>query len=337
MKVASESDVSLKSGTRLGPYEIVSFLGAGGMGEVYRARDTRLRREVAIKVLPEGLASDRERLKRFEKEGRAASGLNHPNVVTIHEIASSDSRTYITMELVEGDSLRKRLSRGALPIKKILQVAPQIAEGLARAHEAGLVHRDLKPENVMVGHDGIVKILDFGLAKRRVKPAGQDDRTETATDAGAVIGTAGYMSPEQVSGSEIDHRSDQFSLGAILYEMATGRRAFHKKTSVETMSAILNEEPLSIAEVSRCVPAPLRWIVERCLAKSPDDRYASTRDLARDLVLARDRLSEAGPPGFPAGAPRRVRAIALAALAFMLAAVGTGWFFGDRRARRDGP
>src|SRR6266536_6569771 len=207
--------MTLASGSRLGPYEILSPLGAGGMGEVWKARDTRLGREVAIKVLPAEVASDPSRLKRFEKEARSASALNHPNIVTVYDIGASDSVSYIAMELVVGKTLRELLFSGSLPVKRLLQVAPQIADGLARAHEAGIVHRDLKPENVMVTKDGLVKILDFGLAKlTQTDSSGEDSRppTETGTSPGVVLGTACYMSPEQAGGPVVDCRSDQFSL-----------------------------------------------------------------------------------------------------------------------------
>src|SRR6266700_1623674 len=218
--------MTLSSGTRLGVYEVIAPLGAGGMGEVWKARDTRLGRDVAVKVLPADVSSDPSRLKRFEKEARSASALNHPNIVTIYEIGSSDSISYIAMERVEGKTLRELLFGGALPIKKLLPIAAQIADGLAKAHEAGIVHRDLKPENVMVTKDGLVKILDFGLAK--LTQAGEEAATESqlptmtrATEPGTILGTVGYMSPEQASGRVLDSRSDQFSFGSILYEMAT--------------------------------------------------------------------------------------------------------------------
>src|SRR5512143_632494 len=215
--------MSLSAGVRLGSYEISAPLGAGGMGEVYRARDTRLSREAAIKLLPAELASDAARLRRLEKEARTASSLNHPNIVTIYEIGTSDSRSYIAMELVAGKTLRELLFPGPLPVKRSLQIAVQIAEGLAKAHEAGVVHRDLKPENIMVTRDGLVKILDFGLAKLR-SAAGEGGEstnipTETGTRPGMVLGTVGYMSPEQAAGQPIDFRSDQFSFGSILYEL----------------------------------------------------------------------------------------------------------------------
>jgi Tol biopolymer transport system component/predicted Ser/Thr protein kinase len=277
------------------------------MGEVYRARDTRLSREVAIKVLPEEVAGDRGRLSRFEKEARAASALNHPNIVTIYDMGSADSTFYIAMERVEGSTLRELLVGGPLPTKKLLQIATQIAEGLAKAHEAGIVHRDLKPENVMVTKDGLVKILDFGLAKLSRTASGSDDGpnlpTETRTSPGVVVGTASYMSPEQASGEAVDFRSDQFAFGSILYEMATGRRTFQKKTGVDTLAAILNDEPEAIGGINPFTPAPLRWIVERCHGKAPEDRYASTRDLARELASLRDHLSEASASGALAVVP----------------------------------
>ena len=323
----------LSAGIRLGFYEILSPLGAGGMGEVYRARDSRLSREVAIKVLPAELASDAGRLKRFEKEARAASALNHPNIVTIHDIGTSESRSYIAMELVAGKTLRELLFAGPLPVKRLLQIAAQIAEGLAKAHEAGIVHRDLKPENVMVTSDGLVKILDFGLAKLTStgveSGAGTNLPTETGTSPGMVLGTAGYMSPEQAGGEPVDFRSDQFSFGSILYEMATGKRAFQKKTGVDTLAAILNEEPQPLADLNPQAPAPLRWIVERCLAKAPEERFGATRDLAHDLATVRDHLTEAvGVPGAPIAASRsRVirRRVLLGAVAATALALSFLW------------
>ncbi len=296
--------MALRPGARLGPYEILSPLGAGGMGEVYRARDSRLGRDVAVKVLPSELASDRERLGRFEQEARSASALNHPNIVTIYEVGQGDSTSYIAMELVEGKTLRELVASGPLPLRKALHIASQVADGLAKAHAAGIVHRDLKPENLMVSNDGFVKILDFGLAKLAVPPAEELSNVRTMagpqTGSGVVLGTVGYMSPEQSSGRPLDFRSDQFSLGSVLYEMATGKQAFQKETAAETLVAIIREEPESIGSLNARVPAPLCWIVERCLAKDPDERYASTRDLARDLSAVRERLLEA--PSEPRGA-----------------------------------
>jgi serine/threonine protein kinase/dipeptidyl aminopeptidase/acylaminoacyl peptidase len=286
--------MTLTAGTRLGPYEIVAPLGAGGMGEVYRARDPRLGREVAIKVLLGEVAADRDRLRRFELEARAASALNHPHIVTIYDVGLSDGTFYTAMELVEGTTLREVVEPGPLAARKLLDIAVQIADGLAKAHEAGIVHRDLKPENVMVSRDGYVKILDFGLAKLSESPVQDVSEVPTGTRPGMVMGTVGYMSPEQASGRAVDFRSDQFSLGSILYELATGQRAFRRDTSAETLTAIIREEPRPIAQQNARVPAPFRWIVERCLSKEPDARYASTRDLARDLAMVREHLSEIG-------------------------------------------
>jgi serine/threonine protein kinase len=290
--------MSLSPGTRLGPYEIVSPLGAGGMGEVYRARDTRLGREVAVKVLLAEVSEDDSRRLRFEQEARSASALNHPNIVTVYDVGSVDSTIYLAMELVEGRTLREMLVDGALPSRKLLDVAVQVAEGLAKAHEAGLVHRDLKPENLIVSKDGFVKILDFGLAKL-TESTSSDGRSVLPTVAGGpgtvpgtVMGTVGYMSPEQASGRDVDFRSDQFSFGSILYELATGQRAFQRNTGAETLTAIIREEPAPFAQANPRVPAPVRWIVERCLAKEPEERFASTKDLARDLRSLRDHLSE---------------------------------------------
>ena len=289
--------MALVAGTRLGPYEILSPLGAGGMGEVYRARDTRLGREVAIKTLPEYVSADPEHLSRFEREARAASALNHPNVVTIHDVGRSGAIVYIAMELVEGKTVRELTTPGPLPVRKLLQIATQAAEGLARAHSGGIVHRDLKPENLMVSNDGFVKILDFGLAKVAPPPESHLSQMQTSdpseTRRGVVLGTTAYMSPEQARGRQVDYRSDQFSLGCVLYEMATGQHAFRKETAAETLAAILKEDPEPPGVVNALLPAPVCWIVERCLAKDPEDRYASTRDLARDLSALRDRLLEA--------------------------------------------
>src|SRR5512132_1782235 len=290
--------MSLNAGTRLGPYEIVAPLGAGGMGEVYRARDTRLGREVAVKVLLPEVSGDDSRRLRFEQEARSASALNHPNIVTVYDVGSVDSTIYLAMELVEGRTLRELLADGALPSRKVLDVAVQVAEGLAKAHEAGLVHRDLKPENLIVSKDGFVKILDFGLAKLTEMTASDGGSTlqtmagAPGTVPGTVMGTVGYMSPEQASGRDVDFRSDQFSFGSILYELATGKRAFHRNTGAETLTAIIREEPEPVGQANPRVPAPVRWVVERCLAKEPEERFASTKDLARDLRSLRDHLSE---------------------------------------------
>ena len=327
--------MTIPSGSRFGPYEVVAPLAAGGMGEVYRARDTRLGREVAIKVLPAALAADPERLKRFEREARSASSLNHPNIVTIHDIGSSDSVSYIAMELVKGESLRKVLARGALSARRLLQIGVQVADGLAKAHAAGIVHRDLKPENVMVTEDGLAKILDFGLAKL-AQPEGSGSESTQAptvsggTGEGVILGTVGYMSPEQAVGGSIDYRSDQFSLGSILYEMATGQRAFQRASAPQTLAAIIQDEPESVAALNPKIPVPVRWIVERCLAKQPKSRYTSTDDLAKELAMVRDRLSEAtsgvAVPEIPTRArPRRWWIPAAIAAGLLLGLGVTAW------------
>jgi predicted ATPase len=279
--------VPLDPGTRLGVYEIIQPLGAGGMGQVYRARDTRLKREVALKTLPEAWTSDSRSVSRLELEAQAASALNHPHIVTIHELGSSPPHHYIVMELVEGLSLRALLLQGGLPLERLLAIGAQVADALAAAHAKGIVHRDLKPENVVVTPDGRAKVLDFGLA--RIEPRSREssgDDVPTAarplTEAGTVVGTVTYMSPEQAQGRAVDYRSDQFSLGVMLYEMATGRRPFEHPTAAETIAAILRDPPPPLD--TALLPPPLQWLIERCLAKDAGGRYASTRELANELV-----------------------------------------------------
>src|SRR5712691_7632191 len=272
----------LEPGSRLGPYEITGPIGAGGMGEVYRAHDTRLGREVAIKVLPRELSADAERLARFQREARSASALNHRNIVTIHDFTSRDGEAWLVMELIRGESLREVIARGPLPMKKLLPIAAGIADGLAAAHAAGIVHRDLKPENVMLTSDGTPKILDFGLVKQ--SPAATDARSPTdlrVSRSGMILGTVTYMSPEQARGEEVDFRADQFSFGLMLHEMATGKHPFHRAKGLETLTAILNDEPEPLDD---SFPDSFVAIVERCLAKNPAERYGSTADLAHDLA-----------------------------------------------------
>jgi Tol biopolymer transport system component len=316
--------MTLASGARFGPYEIVSPLGSGGMGEVYRAKDPRLGREVAIKVLPEAVAQDHDRLLRFEQEARSASALNHPNIVTIYEIGTAGSASYIAMELIEGRTLREVLAEGPVPTKRFLAIAAQIADALARAHEAGIVHRDLKPENLMVTKEGLVKVLDFGLAKLALPESGEISAMPTLarpeTHPGIVLGTVGYMSPEQASGRALDFRTDQFSLGSILYEMATGTRAFSRSTTAEALVAIIREEPEPISTLSPRLPAPVRWVIERCLAKDPGERYVSTRDLARDLAHLRDHVSGFSAEAAPVILARRLGWLGPALIAGVLLA-----------------
>ena len=260
--------MTLAAGTRLGPYEILAPLGAGGMGEVYRAKDPRLGREVAIKVLPASFSQDADRLKRFEQEARAAGVLNHPNITAVHDLGSHDGSPYIVTELLEGETLRSRLSTGGLAVRKAIDYAVQIARGLAAAHEKGIVHRDLKPENLFVTKDGRVKILDFGLAKLKTEKDGEgqtDLKTISGTEPGVVLGTMGYMSPEQVRGKAADRRSDLFSFGAILYEMLSGQRAFRGDTAADTITAILSKEPPDLAQTNRDVHPGLDRIVRHCL------------------------------------------------------------------------
>ncbi len=286
----------LPPGTKLGWYEIVAAVGAGGMGEVYRARDTRLDRSVAIKILPAAFSADQERLHRFEREARLASALNHPNIVTIYELSQDGSTHYIAMELIEGKTLGELFSDGLLPMRTAIDIAAQVAEGLAKAHEAGIAHRDLKPGNLMVSADGFVKILDFGLAKLAQPISGQFSGTRNMsgfhTQPGHFLGTLQYMSPEQARSNQPDFRSDQFSFGLVLYEMVTGKRPFLRDTAPETLVAIMREQAEPIARLNPDVPAPLCWAIERCLAKDPEQRYVSTRDLARELAAIRDRFSE---------------------------------------------
>ncbi len=285
---------TLLPGTRFGSYEILERLGAGGMGEVYRARDTRLGRDVAIKTLSLELGSQPEALARFEQEARSACALNHPNIVTIYELGHVNGTRYISMELVTGETVRELLTSGPIPFRKAVAIATQVADALAKAHAIGIVHRDLKPENLMVSGNSTAKILDFGLAKLLgVKPVSDSDASTSITEQGTVLGTVGYMSPEQATGGELDFRSDQFSFGSVLYEMVTGFPAFRKKTHAETIAAILRDEPEHLRSRTQQAPAPFVWIVERCLAKDPKERYGSTQDLARDLAAVRDRFAEA--------------------------------------------
>jgi eukaryotic-like serine/threonine-protein kinase len=266
-------------------------LGAGGMGEVYRAWDRRLNREVAIKVLPESVSADPERLRRFEQEARAAAALNHPNILAVYQMATQGNVSYMVTELLEGETLRERLIRGAIPLRTAVDYGVQIAQGLAAAHEKGIVHRDLKPENLFLTKDGRVKILDFGLAKLTVaQSASQDEKTVTVqvTEPGTMMGTVGYMSPEQVRGQAADHRSDIFAFGTIFYEMVTGKQTFRKPTSAETMTAILNEDPQSIAQLAPSTPPGIQRVVQRCLEKNPEQRFHSAHDLAFALEAMSD-------------------------------------------------
>jgi len=289
------NNAAVQPGSFIGPYRIDSLLGVGGMGQVYRARDPRLGRDVAIKVLADGEAADEEHLRRFEAEARAIAALNHPNIITVFDVAMADGTPYIATELIEGETLRERLLRGPLPLKDALDIAVQIADGLAHAHDNRIVHRDLKPQNVMIKPGGLVKIVDFGLGKLLWEPFVEKLGTATTlnatpTRAGTILGTAGYMSPEQVTGRIVDGRSDQFAFGALLYELLTGERAFTRDTTIETISSVLSSDPRPIAAVTPSTPGDLIAIVQRCLSKRADERYASTRDLVHDLQAIRNDL-----------------------------------------------
>jgi serine/threonine protein kinase/Tol biopolymer transport system component len=319
----------LSSGTRLGPYEILTAIGAGGMGEVYRARDSRLNRDVAVKVLPHSFAEDPERLRRFTLEAQSAGSLNHPNILAIYDLGTHDGMPYIVSELLEGETLRKRLSAGKLGAAKAIDFARQIASGLAAAHARGIVHRDIKPENLFVTRDGRVKILDFGLAKARQPREGGE--TQTAghdTNPGAVLGTAAYMSPEQVRGETVDHRSDIFSFGCVLYEMLGSKIAFQRNSSVETMSAILKEHPPELAAEDGALPPAMDRLTQHCLEKNPDERFQSARDIAFDLETF-SHLSQTGTAKAAAPSPRSWFKPALAAIA-AIALLGLGYFTGTR-------
>ena len=320
----------LASGARLGPYEIVAKIGAGGMGEVYRARDDRLKRDVAIKVLPASVSTDPDRLRRFEKEAQAASALNHPNIMAVFDIGSHDGTPYIVSELLDGQTLRERLAAGRLPPRKAADYAAQIARGLSAAHAKGIVHRDLKPENVFVSREEHVKILDFGLAKLTQPEEGGGTNVPTAsaaTEPGVVLGTLAYMSPEQVKGQALDARSDIFSFGAILYEMLSGKRAFQRGSAAETMSAILNEEPPELSESGSNIPAAFDEIVRHCLEKEPESRFQSARDIAFNLLSPSSGavLTGGSASGVSSAGGRRVLIALGVVVALAVAGVSVLW------------
>ena len=341
--------MSLVSGTRLGPYEIVAPVGAGGMGEVYRARDTRLGRDVAVKVLPQAFASDTERLRRFEQEARAVAALSHPNILAVFDIGAHGDAPFLVAELLEGETLRERLKGGPLPVRKALDVAVQTADGAAAAHEKGIVHRDLKPANIFLTSDGRVKILDFGLAKLAEREqAGLSESQSptrtvspiTQTEAGVVLGTAGYMSPEQVRGKTADARSDIFALGAVLYEMLSGQRAFEKESSADTMAAILKEEPPELSGEGKKFPAALDRIVRHCLEKNPAERFQSARDLAFQLEslsdLSTTKTAALVATSSVAARKRRLLFAAFGTVGLVLCSLGV-YVLGRKTARTEPP
>jgi Tol biopolymer transport system component len=319
--------------TKLGPYEIVAPIGAGGMGEVYRAKDTRLGRDVALKILPESFAREADRLRRFEQEARAVAALNHPNILAIHDIGQHNGTPFLVSELLEGESLRSALDRGALPQRKTIEYGVQIAHGLAAAHEKGIVHRDLKPENVFVTKDGRIKILDFGLAKFAQQPgADSSDVTLTSshTAAGVVMGTASYMAPEQVRGEPADARTDIFAFGAVLYEMLSGVRAFRRETTAETMTAVLKDDPPELSGSLHSVSSTLERIVRRCLEKSPEQRFQSARDLSFALSALSGTETSAAARAAVA-APRRTPLLLWLCVALaMVAVAGVTWWAARR-------
>src|SRR5436190_23897478 len=317
----------LAAGTQLGPYEIIAPLGAGGMGQVYRARDTRLGREVAVKVLAERFAGDAELRGRFEREAQAVAALSHPSILAIHDFGTQGSSTYAVMELLEGQTLRERLNKGPMPWRKAVEIGVAIAEGLAAAHAKGITHRDLKPENLFLTSVGSLKILDFGLAQIQPLAGGLDETSPhvpRATEAGTVLGTVGYMAPEQVRGQRADVRSDIFSLGCVLYEMVTGKRAFARETAVEAMTAILHDEPADVADCGKQVPPDFARLINHCLEKIPAARFHSAHDLAYALRAIQPDAKTQGK-GFPQSVFWVTAALALVVMAVL------GLWFNNRR------
>src|SRR5579862_907767 len=324
--------MSLSSGTKLGPYEILAPLGAGGMGEVYRARDTRLDRTVAVKILPSHLSENPEARQRFDREARTISSVNHPSICTLYDVGHQDGIDYLVMEYLEGETLADRLRKGPLPIEQVFRYGIEICEGLDKAHRSAVVHRDLKPGNVMLTKGG-AKLMDFGLAKSALANAGANSAAVSGLTAtlttppgshpltaqGTVVGTFQYMSPEQVEGKEADARSDIFALGAVLYEMATGKRAFEGKTAASAMAAVLERDPAPISSVQPAIPASLDRVISTCLQKNPDDRFQSARDIRLELKWIPETVAQ---PVSPAPEPAPARSIlpwALAAAAILAA------------------
>ena len=325
--------MALASGLKLGPYELAASIGAGGMGEVYRAHDARLGRDVAIKIISASFAQDAGRLTRFEQEARAAAALNHPNILAVYDIGTHEGSPYIVSELLEGSTLRDRLREGPLPMRKVVDYALQIARGLAAAHDRGIVHRDLKPDNIFITNDGRVKILDFGLAKLTRRDTGVEDLTRTIqSEPGMVLGTIGYMSPEQVRGKDADARADLFSFGAVLYEMVSGLRAFKGDSSADILSAILKEEPQDLVDLNATVSPALDRIVRHCLEKNPAERFQSAHDLAFDLETLSSISRSSKEMPLPEAPPPKTRVWIWPVLALMLLTVaGAAFLAGHSR------
>src|SRR6266536_4012228 len=329
--------MTLSAGSKLGPYEILSAIGAGGMGEVYRARDTRLERTVAVKVLPEHLTSDEDLRQRFEREAKTISQLSHPHICALYDVGREGNRDYLVMEYLEGETLAARLDKGALPADQLLRYGIEIADALDKAHRQGIVHRDLKPGNVMLTKSG-VKLLDFGLAKFQAAArdnvisgasvlATQAQASTPLTERGTVLGTFQYMAPEQLEGAEADSRSDIFAFGAVLYEMATGRKAFTGKSQASLAGAILRDDPTSVTEIAPMIPPAVNRVVKTCLAKDPEDRFQTAHDVKLQLQWIAEGGSQAGVPA-PVAARRRNREkLWMAAAALFAAAAAILGFF----------
>jgi serine/threonine protein kinase len=338
--------VTLVPGSRLGPYEILAPLGSGGMGEVYRARDTRLGREAALKVLPEALVADAERRERFDREARAVAALNHPNIVTIYGVEEIGPSAVLAMELVDGRPLSDSIPGGGMPIGRLLQLAIQLADAVSAAHSRGIIHRDLKPANIMVTSEGRVKVLDFGLAKLRPEAEAADAATRMAssvvTGEGRILGTIAYMSPEQAEGKTVDHRSDIFSLGIVLYEMSTGQPPFTGDSSLAILSSIMKDTPGSVSDLNPALPPEVGRIVRRCLAKDPEQRYQSAKDVRNDLeqlkrevdsgeVVTRTSGEHAQPVPATRRSPRLVVLAGSIAAALLVVVLAAGWLVLARR------
>src|SRR5579872_2440602 len=321
--------MALSAGERLGPYEIHGLIGKGGMGEVYRARDTRLGRTVAIKVLPAEFSAQEERLRRFEQEAQVLGALNHPNLLAIHDVGSQNGTHFLVSELLEGESLGERLQQGALPVRKAMDLGVQIAKGLAAAHEKGIVHRDIKPDNIFLTRDGRIKILDFGLAKLIQPKESFATLAPTVTIAGVAMGTVGYMSPEQVRGLAVDHRADIFAFGAILYEMLVGKRMFARPTSADTMSAVLNDEFPAVSEFPPDTPTSLERVVRRCLEKNAEQRFQSASDLAFALEALSDPAAWSPSGAHPVAVEpaKGIKPSSIALALALLVVVGTIFYF----------